>query len=69
MELAEIEIDDFGGAPVAEHNMPCVVCGARKAVYELSCGRFQPCWGCQEKGWRTAKFPRWRVKLWRALGL
>ena len=27
MNLAEIVVDDFSGSPVAEHNMPCAVCG------------------------------------------
>lgn len=38
MKLAEIFINDFDGAPMAEHNMPCAVCCESHAVYDLSIG-------------------------------
>ena len=59
MKLAEIIVDDFGGAPAAEHNMPCAICRERKAVLLLDYGRFAPCWECQRRGWRTTRPPRW----------
>lgn len=40
MELAKIEVNDYGGAPVATHNMPCAVCRTKHAVIELNTGRF-----------------------------
>ena len=55
MEIAKIEVNDFGGAPACEHNMPCAVCGMKHAIYELSFGYFQPCWDCQEKGWKLKR--------------
>lgn len=66
MELAKIEINDFGGAPVAEHNMPCPVCSMKPAVLILNTGTFMPCRGCQEKGWRTLKtnwLTRWLLHV------
>ena len=59
-EMIKVEIDDLGGSPIAEHNMPCAVCHERKAVYNLSAnvpksGVFDPCWRCQEKGWFISK--------------
>ena len=59
MELAEIKVDDFGGAPVAEHNMPCPVCRKNPAVLLLNDGTFNPCHECSEKGWVTVKMPKW----------
>lgn len=53
MELAKIEINDFGGAPICEHNMPCATCLKAPAVYQLSEGYFEPCWDCQKVGWVT----------------
>jgi len=66
--MAEIVINDFGGAPYAKHNMPCAVCGKKKAVFEINYGRFQPCWECQDAGWRTVRFNGWFGRLLRSLG-
>jgi hypothetical protein len=57
VNLAKIEINDFGGAPIAEHNMPCAVCGTNHAVLEIGFGRFSPCWECQKKGWELIRKP------------
>ena len=49
--LAKIIVNDFGGAPIAEHNFPCPVCRSAKAVLDLNTGIFHPCWDCRKKGW------------------
>lgn len=54
-KLLEIKVFDYGGSPVATHNMPCAVCRTRHAVIMLSEGIFQPCWECQAKGWKLKK--------------
>ena len=62
MKLAEIVVNDFGGSPIAEHNMPCAVCRTNHAIYDLSAGLFTPCWHCQSKGWHTLHlnwFQKW----------
>lgn len=59
MELAKIEINDFGGAPICEHNMPCAICGTRHAVYFLNEGLFLPCRECEAKGWRLIRYRGW----------
>ncbi len=41
--------------PIATHNMPCAVCKKESAVYEIGEGYFDPCWGCQSKGWSIKK--------------
>jgi hypothetical protein len=51
-QVLEISVNDFGGAPVAEHNMPCAVCRSRHAVLVLDKGVFEPCWECQSRGWQ-----------------
>jgi hypothetical protein len=58
-ELAQIVVDDFGGSPIAKHNMPCAVCRGAKAVLLMSEGRFLPCWSCHGEGWRTLRLPKW----------
>jgi len=63
MEMLKIEVNTFGGAPFADHNMPCAVCGEKKAVLELWCGRFQPCWECQRKGWKLRKKVVWWKRI------
>lgn len=63
MKLAEIIINDFGGAPFVEHNMPCAVCKVNKAVYDLDSGYFHPCWKCQKCGIKlvfTNDLPWWK---------
>jgi hypothetical protein len=62
-ELARIEVNDYGGSPIATHNYPCPVCVSVHAVYQLNWGRFQPCWGCQSKGWRVVRVPKW-LRRW-----
>jgi len=49
VELLKIKIESDGG-PWCIHDMPCAVCGINHAVYDLSVGKFQPCWDCQKKG-------------------
>ncbi len=63
MELAKIEVNDFGGAPAAEHNIPCPVCGKKAAVLALGTGVFGPCWTCKSKGWLTLRVKPWQLWL------
>lgn len=61
-ELAEIRVEVPG--PFAMHNMPCAVCRERHAVLTLDNGLMQPCWDCQEAGWRLRKTrARWRYRI------
>ena len=59
MKKHQPKVNDFGGAPVAEHDVVCAVCRIESAVLVLNTGVFQPCWNCQKKGWRTMIVPRW----------
>ncbi len=57
--LAEIRVNDFGGSPFAEHNMPCPICRQNHAVMYLNTGVFWPCGECEnERGWYTIRVPR-----------
>lgn len=51
MNKPPIEVDNFGGAPFAEHNQLCHVCWVAPAVLLLNNGVFQPCDACQDRGW------------------
>lgn len=55
--LAEIIVEMHG--PAATHNMPCAVCRDRHAVLDLTTGIMQPCWQCQDRGYRV-RFSWWR---------
>ena len=68
MRLAEIIVDDFGGAPFATHNFPCPVCLMRKAVLDMDGGRFYPCDGCHKHGWVMVRVPRWFIRLAQVFG-
>lgn len=67
MELAKIEVNDFGGAPFAEHNMPCPVCRKQPAVIFLNMGTFHPCRKCESAGWVTVKATGWKRWLLRKM--
>jgi hypothetical protein len=67
MPLAEIKINDFGGAPVCQHNMPCTVCGINHAVRNMNTGRFDVCWSCQRRGWAVVHMPRWMMRIFNKL--
>ena len=56
-QLARIDIRDEG--LWADHNMPCSVCGIRHAVLFLNSGVFEPCWECQDRGWRLRRKGKW----------
>ncbi len=56
-------IDDFGGAPFAEHDVICPICIEQSAVYLLNDGIFLPCWKCQHDGWITHRLPKWLSKV------
>lgn len=53
-----IQVNDFLGAPVAEHNQLCHVCWTEKALYDMQLGVFKPCWSCMSEGWRLIKLSR-----------
>lgn len=55
IEMHQPVVNDFGGAPFAEHDQACAVCGVRKACLELHTGHFLPCWRCQDDGWVLRK--------------
>lgn len=65
MQLAKIEVNDFGGAPFCEHNMPCPVCGQWPAVLVMDTGVFEPCWECQSYGWQTLRRKRPWWMFWK----
>ena len=67
MKPALVRVNDFGGAPVAEHNHPCGVCWWRSSVLDLPSGVFGPCWECQAGGWRMMQVPKWLDALLRWL--
>jgi len=43
----------------AEHSMPCAVCWTASAVLNITDEIFEPCWGCQKKGWTLKRKFRW----------
>ena len=62
-ERADIEVFTDGG-PVVQHNMFCQVCHDEPAVYIVGKGIFQPCWGCQRKGYKLVRRRRgWLARL------
>lgn len=67
MKLLEVQINDYGGAPVADHNMPCAVCQTEPAMLDLNSGVFHPCWMCQRSDHDLVRWsvfcPRW-LRSW-----
>jgi hypothetical protein len=62
--LAKIIVEDH--VLFAFHNMPCAVCGHRRAVLMMNTGVFMPCRECAAKGWRiTVRRPWWHSLLYR----
>lgn len=62
MELHKPVVFTNGG-PWAEHDVVCPVCQVRSAVLDLDFGIYQPCWSCQQMGWRTRCLTRWQRRL------
>jgi len=73
LPIVEIKVNDYGGSPAADHNMPCPICHAayqRKATLSLNTGRFHPCRECRRVGWITIRVPgfvKWLLKRWHEL--
>lgn len=68
IELADITIYIHDSMMFATHDYPCHVCKVNSAVYNMSNGIFQPCWGCQKKGYKIVKVTRaksWFSKLFK----
>lgn len=65
-QMFQPTIDTLGGAPAVKHDMPCSVCWKRPAVMDMERGIFEPCWGCQEQGWKTIRKKKgwFRKLLW-----
>lgn len=55
IKLHKPRVDDFGGAPVAEHDYVCPVCWSKAAVLLLNTGVFHPCDDCREVGWELTR--------------
>lgn len=62
MPLADIKLIDHGLA--ADHNMPCAVCKRAPAVYWLNQSVFEPCWECQQNGWKLVRSKWHMIKAW-----
>jgi hypothetical protein len=58
---------DYGYSPfAANHDYACPICREEKAVLNLSAkphDRFEPCWKCQNIGYRTIKASGLKLKL------
>lgn len=50
------EVHNLG--PAAIHDHACNICWVEKAVLNLNLGVFEPCWGCQTKGWKLKQVVR-----------
>lgn len=50
---------------VMTHDYSCPVCREKSAVLDCNTGLMQPCWECQEKGYRLVKIHKhnWIKKL------
>ena len=55
MKLHIPQVDDYGGAPFADHDYACPVCQQNKAILVLHTGVFHPCDSCRSKGWELRK--------------
>lgn len=53
--MLNANVNTYGGSPFATHDMPCAICRENHAVLDLSTGVMQPCWECQENGWRLVR--------------
>ena len=60
VELADITVYIHDSMMVATHNYPCPVCKVNSAVYNMNTGIFQPCWGCENKGYKIVKINKYR---------
>jgi len=49
MKLLKPTINPNGPMGLPTHNMPCAWCLEKSAVLGCENGRFDLCWGCQEK--------------------
>jgi len=48
----------------ATHDYSCTACRERKAVLDMQTGIMQPCWRCQEEGYKVLKVRRnWLLRL------
>lgn len=55
MPIHKPVVNDFGGAPIADHDVACPVCWINKAKLVLNTGVFQPCEECRIGGWEMRK--------------
>lgn len=55
MKIHKPKVNDFGGAPVAEHDYACPVCWVNKAMLTLNTGVFNPCNDCKASGWEIRR--------------
>lgn len=55
-ELLTVKV--YVGGPFALHNYPCTVCRTNHAVLDLGNGIMQPCWDCQQSGYKVVKLKR-----------
>lgn len=55
MKIHKPKVNDFGGAPIAEHDYACPVCWVNHATLFLNTGVFHPCKDCRDAGFELTK--------------
>jgi hypothetical protein len=61
-DLVKVELFMHDSVMVSTHNMPCAVCKLECAVFHG--GLFEPCWNCQEEGYKLVKVDKsWKGKF------
>jgi len=63
LELHRPVIDESHLPFFAKHDMACPVCYCNKAVLNCNDMVFEPCWDCQQHGWRTQQHNRVWLKI------
>ena len=54
-KLPNIYVGIHDSGMISTHNMPCCICKTNHAVFIMSEGTFEPCWKCQEMGYKIVK--------------
>lgn len=55
ISLPDITVYVHDSCIIVNHNFPCPVCKTNHAVYVTNTGIFEPCWDCQDEGYKIVK--------------
>lgn len=65
MQVKDVNLYIHDSGMIVTHDYSCPVCREKHAVFAMHRGIMEPCWGCQDRGYKLIK--KDKLKWWERL--